>query len=147
MVTNDTQSNNRIPFHLLIRPLTEVSDTAPRLLASVVGITKELKRISVALYYRDQTQTNTRISKPKLPIYSQMTACKLWVTWWLTGSSLGDEENGGSLAYMRVKGLSLVVGWFVQQRRRVAAGRWMCQMLLCFFTSSSSILKYTMLDM
>jgi len=65
------------------------------------------------------------------------------VTWWLTGSSLGDEEKGGSLAYMRVKGLSLVVGWFVQQRRRVAAGRWMCQMLLCFFTSSSSILKYT----
>lgn len=64
MVTNDTQSNNRIPFNLLIRPLTEVSDTAPRLLASVVGITKELKRISVALYYRDQTQTNTRISKP-----------------------------------------------------------------------------------
>ncbi len=72
-----------------------------------------------------------------------MKAYKLWGTRWLTGSSLGADENGGSLAHMRLKGFSLVEGWLVQQKRRVAAGRRICQMLPCFFTSSSSILKHT----
>ncbi len=47
----------------LFRTLTEASDTAPRWLASVVGMTKELKRTSVALYYRDQANKQN-ISKP-----------------------------------------------------------------------------------
>ncbi len=59
MLTYKTTSNHNL-ISSLFRTLTEVSDTAPRLLASVVGMTKELKRTSVALYYRDQANKENK---------------------------------------------------------------------------------------